>query len=241
MRKREPTNYDDIAEGYAPVADEMLANKYWERPATLRLLPKLKGVDVLDAGCGAGFYSEHACSEGARVVGFDPSADMVAYARNRLGDKVELHHCTTDQLPALLGDRKFDLILSCLVLHYVRALAAEMKMLADLLRPAGKIIISMRHPYMYPPRPGVATYQKSAFLEAKWDCGAVTTIHRPLWKIAEAFRLAGLVIHRMDEPQPDPALETADPDTWRRSQSYPLFIHFVLGLSPKSQKLHARA
>jgi SAM-dependent methyltransferase len=226
MAVPEPTNYDEIAEDYAPIADELPANKYWERPTTLRLLPPLSGLDVLDAGCGAGFYSDHASAAGGRVVGFDPSEKMVAYAKGRLGDRVELHHCTTEQLLGRLGGRKFDLIISALVLHYVQNLKREMRLLASLLKPKGKMVVSMRHPFLY----GYVMhgYRKAVVMDQEWSCGTVTFIQRPLWRMMEAFELAGLVVEHIDEAAPDPELEQAAPEIWAKTRARPFFIHFVL-------------
>ena len=49
-----PTDYDTIAERYAAEIDERPWNALDERPATLALLPDVRGKDLLDAGCGHG-------------------------------------------------------------------------------------------------------------------------------------------------------------------------------------------
>ena len=49
--------------------------------AAMRVAP---GDRVLDAGCGSGFWTEHALKAGARVVAFDPSEEMVKHARKRV-------------------------------------------------------------------------------------------------------------------------------------------------------------
>lgn len=50
--------YDALAEAYAARADTKPHNAYYERPATLSLLPDVVGKRVLDAGCGPGIYTE---------------------------------------------------------------------------------------------------------------------------------------------------------------------------------------
>jgi len=52
------TDYDTIAERYAAEIDVRPWNALYERPTTMALLPDVAGRDVLDAGCGAGWYSE---------------------------------------------------------------------------------------------------------------------------------------------------------------------------------------
>src|SRR5215207_2516075 len=79
------TDYDAIADRYAADIDRRPWNALYERPATLALLPEVNGKDVLDAGCGHGWYAEQLVLRGARVVGFDRSARMAALAEARLG------------------------------------------------------------------------------------------------------------------------------------------------------------
>jgi ubiquinone/menaquinone biosynthesis C-methylase UbiE len=50
--------YETLAAAYAAVIDTKPHNAYYERPATLSLMPEVKGKRVLDAGCGTGVYSE---------------------------------------------------------------------------------------------------------------------------------------------------------------------------------------
>jgi 2-polyprenyl-3-methyl-5-hydroxy-6-metoxy-1,4-benzoquinol methylase len=50
----------------------------------MSLLPDVTGRHVLDAGCGAGWYSEQLAGRGARVIAIDRSARMVAITKKRL-------------------------------------------------------------------------------------------------------------------------------------------------------------
>ena len=59
--------YETLAEAYASVVDTKPHNAYYERPATLSLLPDVKGKRILDAACGPGLYSEWLRSHGAEV------------------------------------------------------------------------------------------------------------------------------------------------------------------------------
>jgi 2-polyprenyl-3-methyl-5-hydroxy-6-metoxy-1,4-benzoquinol methylase len=46
--------YEELAESYAALVDTKPHNALYERPATLSLLPEVRGKRVLDAGCGPG-------------------------------------------------------------------------------------------------------------------------------------------------------------------------------------------
>jgi 2-polyprenyl-3-methyl-5-hydroxy-6-metoxy-1,4-benzoquinol methylase len=77
----EATDYDTIAERYSAMIDDRPWNALYERPTTLALLPPVNDIDVLDAGCGHGWYADWLVHHGARVVAVDRSAAMVAIAQ----------------------------------------------------------------------------------------------------------------------------------------------------------------
>ncbi|MEC9489284.1 MAG: methyltransferase domain-containing protein [Halanaerobium sp.] len=62
-------------------------NAYYERPATLSLLPEVQNRAVLDAGCAADWYTKWLLERGAEVTALDFSPRMLEMARKRVGDK----------------------------------------------------------------------------------------------------------------------------------------------------------
>ena len=107
-----PTDYDSIARRYAAKIDERPWNALYERPATLGLLPDVNGNDVLDAGCGHGWYADWLARMGARVVAVDRSREMVMLARERLGKRVRVIQGDVSDLSDSLASDTFDIILS---------------------------------------------------------------------------------------------------------------------------------
>ena len=100
--------------------------------------PKL---DVLVVGAGGGREIEQFLPSNPkwRLVGVDPSRDMLGLAQNaaeRLGvqERVELVHGTIDSLPA---DRQFDAVTCLYVLHFLPddAKLALLRGIAARLRP----------------------------------------------------------------------------------------------------------
>ena len=85
-----PTDYDAIACRYAAGVDERPWNALYERPATLSLLPDVRGKDILDAGCGPGWYTDWPVRNGAHVVAIDCSSRMVRLADERLGGRARV-------------------------------------------------------------------------------------------------------------------------------------------------------
>src|SRR5687768_2819173 len=82
--------YETLAEAYAAAIDTKPHNAYYERPATLSLMPEVKGKRVLDAGCGPGIYSEWLIEHGAEVVAVDASPKMIELAKQRLGPTTDV-------------------------------------------------------------------------------------------------------------------------------------------------------
>lgn len=67
--------YERLADAYAARIDTKAHNAYYERPATLSLLPAVEGKRVLDAGCGPGVYAEWLVNWGrSRGAGWDTSS-----------------------------------------------------------------------------------------------------------------------------------------------------------------------
>jgi ubiquinone/menaquinone biosynthesis C-methylase UbiE len=142
------SDYDRIAKAYSAENESSLLNAYYERPAMLRLAGHVTGRRILDAGCGSGPLLAALRAQGAAVAGFDGSAAMIELARRRLGDDVDLHVADLDA-PLPFPDAQFDDIVASLVLHYVEDWATTLAELRRLLRPGGRLIASVNHPFVH--------------------------------------------------------------------------------------------
>src|SRR5512137_2613943 len=104
--------YDKLAEPYAAAIDTKPHNAYYERPATLSLFPDVRGLRVLDAGCGPGVYAEWLVEHGAQVVALDANEKMVRFAQQRLGERAQIMLADLEQPLDFLADGSFDIVLS---------------------------------------------------------------------------------------------------------------------------------
>lgn len=105
----------------------------------LKLLGPCYGEAILDAGCGTGTALarlEHL--GGCRLVGLDPSATMIAMAREGLGSGVELHCGTIEQ--NVLAGASFDAVLALNVLYFCGSDGEMVRALYRLLRPGGRLV-----------------------------------------------------------------------------------------------------
>jgi ubiquinone/menaquinone biosynthesis C-methylase UbiE len=140
-------DYDSFAEAYSAENENSLVNAHYERPAMLALAGDVTGRRILDAGCGSGPLSAALRDRGAVVTGIDASAGMLALARRRLGDGVALHVVDLrDRLP--FDDGTFDDAVASLVLHYLEDWGPTLAELRRVLRPGGRLIASVDHPFV---------------------------------------------------------------------------------------------
>ena len=80
----------------------------------------LKGLRILDIGCGGGLLSEPMSRLGAEVVGADAAVGNISVARlhaRQSGLNIDYRHTTAEDL--LLEDERFDVILNMEVIEHV--------------------------------------------------------------------------------------------------------------------------
>jgi malonyl-CoA O-methyltransferase len=108
----------------------------------------VKGLSVVDIGCGTGRHALRWASAGARVTAVDFSKAMLERARAKPGAAgvTFLQHDLTTPFP--FSDQTYDRVLCCLVLDHVADLGALFQEFARLCKSGGQVIISVMHPAM---------------------------------------------------------------------------------------------
>jgi SAM-dependent methyltransferase len=240
MPESEPRfTYDEIAEAYASGVDNAPYNAFYERPATLALVPDVAGAYILDAGCGSGFYTEELIKRGARVSAIDGSPGMVKHAELRLAEIGALDNVSAPPAPGratvrtadlaqpldFLEDSSVDGILSALVLHYLRDWTSTLAEFRRVLKPSGWLLLSTHHPATEAARFDVANYFEIERLEDYWSwVGTVRFYRRPLSAIIGALTDAEFLIDRVAEPRPTDWFREEKPEAYARLLKHPEFL-----------------
>ncbi|MEV4552214.1 class I SAM-dependent methyltransferase [Nonomuraea wenchangensis] len=232
-------DYDRMAQGYAAENETSLLNAYYERPAMLELAGNVGGRRILDAGCGAGPLFSELRDRGAIVTGVDASAGMLEQARRRLGADADLQVADLAG-PLPFPDEAFDDVVASLVLHYLEDWGPTLAELRRVLKPGGRLLVSVDHPF------SVALFQhmageKPKYFETRsrtdeWTKGGQTVQmrfwDRPLHAMTEAFPAAGFRISVISEPPFVPEARKLFPEELREIEPtrtrFLCFLFFVL-------------
>ena len=225
-------DYDSFAEAYSSENETSLVNAYYERPAMLTLAGDVAGRRILDAGCGSGPLFAALRDRGAVVSGFDASAGMLEQARRRLGEDADLRVASLGS-PLPYADDTFDDVVASLVLHYLEDWGPALTELRRVLKPGGRLIMSVDHPLAIHGHEWLAGNKTDYFATydriEEWTLGDETAQlrfwNRPLHAMTDAFTAAGFRIKEISEPASDPAARELFPDVKPR---FLCFLFFVL-------------
>jgi 2-polyprenyl-6-hydroxyphenyl methylase/3-demethylubiquinone-9 3-methyltransferase len=106
-------------------------------------LDSLKGLRILDIGCGGGILSEPLARLGASVVGADPSESNIAVAQHhaaQAGLTIDYRNTTAEVL-AEAGE-SFDAVLAMEVVEHVADVRLFVELAASMVKPGGLLFVA---------------------------------------------------------------------------------------------------
>lgn len=126
--------YDAIGSGYNATrkADPYLTSRL------LFLLNPQNGKIYLDIGCGTGNYTSALADAGVKLIGVDPSQQMLDKARLRNQNVIWLHG-SAEQIPA--EDKQFDGIIATLTIHHWTNLKKAFAEISRVLSDDGRFVL----------------------------------------------------------------------------------------------------
>jgi SAM-dependent methyltransferase len=205
-------------------------------PALLDACGPVGGLDVIDLGCGQGYFSRLLAGSGANVVGIDLSENLIGHARRieetsnsgvvfRILDAARVAH----EWP----EGRFDLATACVSFQDMADAGAVAESVFRILKGRGRFVFSIPHPATVTPyrewerdRSGakralkVDHYFESGPRVCRWNMARLERHwETPYWsrtieEWGEILAGAGFLIARLREPRPSaevvlrvPALE----------------------------------
>lgn len=212
-------------------------NESIEQPIIDELLGDTSEKSVLDLGCGDGNYGIEILKRGAKFYhGIDGSKNMVSLAKENLegfNAKIEVA-----ELERLEIKKKYDIVISRLVLHYVKDLDTLFKKIRESLTNNGTFIFSIEHPII---TSNYESYHKSTkrgnwLVDNYFDSGErinywhgkkVVKYHKTLGEYWEIIRKANFDVVELKESKPIKS-NFENEEEYLRRKRIPLFLMFKL-------------
>ncbi len=217
--------YDEIAEWYDNwIGTHSMSDDPFFRPLEA-LIGAVDGQRICDLACGQGRVARYLAAKGARVVGVDISAKLLAIARRHeeaTPQRIAYVHADVQHLASAAFEPlepyyPFDGVVCSMALMDIPDLTATAHSVAHLLRPGGWFAFSILHPCFHTSESGEIQTPNGAartvsryFVEGHWRSdtrpgppGKVGAYHRTLSTYVNTLNDAGLQIERLSEPGVD--------------------------------------
>jgi 2-polyprenyl-3-methyl-5-hydroxy-6-metoxy-1,4-benzoquinol methylase len=222
--------YTHYAKEYANVIRDNVYNAQFERPSLLSMLPDVKGLTVLDVGCGPGIYAAILVERGARVTAVDGSDDMIAIVQENLGNSVTAYSQNLEVGLPQEKDSIYDVVICPLMVHYLKDWSPLFQDVRRVLKDAGIFLFSTHHPIVdYQSSPS-GNYFETELIEENWKTldqpTAVSFYRRPLSAMFEAIDQAGFYVSKLSEGSPTPSLAQTNPTKFKQLSTKPTFLFF---------------
>lgn len=230
----ELTNYDSIADIYSAQAENELSwNNLYERPYMLSIFDTFENKNVLDVGCGTGFYSFYALKQNANVIAVDASQNMLNYLKKKDKlKKIKLFKADLKNGLSFIESNPQDFIICSLVLHYIENWETIINDFYRILKNNGKLYISTHHPFMDFLYLKKESYFAKYFVEDTWGSKEkpfkVHYYTRSLTEILKPFLNSKFNITAIEEPLPTLKCKELAPDIYQRLLEKPAFIFLTL-------------
>lgn len=229
------TNYDTIADDYLAHTERADSwNNIYERPYVLSQLHDLKNKNVLDLGCGSGFYTKYALEMGANVTAIDASQVMIDRLSSLIDSpKLSLFCADATKPLTFLQPQSFDCIICALFIHYIKDWGPLLAELYRMMKKGGKLIISTHHPfhdYRYLEKD---SYFDNMLVEDTWGHDdlsfKVSYYTRSLTDVLRPIIKSQFDILSMEEPLPDEICRRMDPELYEHRTKRPGLLFIMLG------------
>lgn len=180
----------------------------WLTEDDLGLLGDVEGVEVVELGCGGGQCAVALAKRGAVVTGVDFSSAQLAYATDVADEHgVDVDFVLTDiqRLESLSAD-SFDVAFNSYVFQWVDDLEACFDAAARVLRPGGRFVFAIPHPFYDVVDPETHVVEESYFdtgrhvLEQREEGADLVVYRHTVSEVFDALSGAGFAVEEVLEP-----------------------------------------
>lgn len=190
------------------------------KPNLLRILSPKPGEEILDVGCGQGFFTRELAKAGAKVVGIDIAGELIKLAKDQSDKNQTFLVLPAEKMVSQINNR-FDAAICVLALQNIKNLQAAILEIARVLKPGGRCIMVLNHPAFRIPTASFWYYDEKTKIQyrninkylseitqevdmtqgiANKKMKKITiSFHRPLQVYFKAFAKAGLCVIRLEE------------------------------------------
>lgn len=216
-------------------------------PAQVALCGDVKGMRLLDVGCGSGYFAREMAQRGAYVTAIDISPRMIELAERFEGNtSYTIDYQVRDAADMQTGfaPASFDVATSCIALIDMPEPGKVLRGVHSVLRPGGRFIASITHPWSDTPFRAwerddkgqkrwlcIDRYFERGPLEYKWQGGsydfATPSLHATLEDWFDWILAAGFQVRAVREPRPTEQALRKHPDL-EDATRVPYFLIFDL-------------
>lgn len=202
-------------------------------PAISNLIGNVSGKDILDAGCGNGYWVRRLAEEARSVLGVDSSSELLkraAYYNNPQNVKYAAMDLTRE---LAIPDQSIDIVLSNIVLDYLPDLSTFAEESQRVLRSGGRLVFGVIHPFfnVSQMREGSTMYSEQlgyfdqGEVKKKTYRGGleVTMQNRTVSDYINPFITSGLTLTQLEEPSYPESLLITEPK-FCAEKSLPRFL-----------------
>ena len=222
MNPKKTTSWGKVAKWYDDLLEQG-EDTYQEqviKPNLLRVLGARVGEEILDVGCGQGYFSREVAASGATVLGVDIANELVKFAKEKSGSREKFLVLSAERLLGIV-DKRFDAAICVLALQNIKNLQAAVSEIARVLKHGGRCVIVLNHPAFRVPTASGWSYDEESNIQSRNIYKYLSEIsqavdmtqgvtdpakkkftysfHHPLQVYFKAFSKAGLACTRLEE------------------------------------------